>query len=187
MEQIYRDFEYIDTLVLEFLGRKQLRKSFEVIAENEITGWEIWFQIEFARFLADHPDCPEWQRERRFEFDYRRERTRSYLKPDFIIRKKGTARDRFIALEVKQHVQLGNCVVNMLADLTKVGRIRSSQLDLRSYWALGIFQHSDHDDPLEVIQTKLTEYDLVYHHSLTKVRKIGYTRYSYALLPGLEY
>ncbi len=88
MKKPQADFDYISELLDAFFKQPALRKSFRIICEREITGWEIWFQIEFARFLAEHPAMPEWERERAFQFDYRRESVRSFLKPDFIIRKK---------------------------------------------------------------------------------------------------
>ena len=187
MEKPYEDFRYLSGLVKEFLAKKSLRAAFRVIGERSITGWEVWFQVEFARFLADHPDQPEWYRELRFEFDYRRERSRSYLKPDFVIRKKHAALDRYMALEIKQHAQAGNCVANMVADLSKVGRIRQSQIDLRSYWALGIFRADEDDDPFATIEAKLAEYDLPFYQGLTAVDSIGATGFAYALLPGIDF
>lgn len=145
MERPYDDFQFIKSLVTKFVGRKSFESALCVIGANQITGWEVWFQVEFARFLAEHEDQPEWKREVRFEFDYRREKHGWYLKPDFLIRKKGAAVDRFIALEIKQHTQLGNCLSNMISDLAKVRKIRRSAVDLRSYWALGIFQAADDD------------------------------------------
>lgn len=187
MDRPYDDFQYISTLTKEFFSRRTFRAALNVIRDYEISGWEIWFQVEFARFLAEHEDQPEWQREARFEFDYRRERYSSFLKPDFIIRKKGTALDRYIALEIKQHVQIGNCLTNMVSDLSKVSRIRRSAIDLRSYWALGIFRADDDDDIEGAIENKLIEYDLPIHWGLMTHGKIGKTGFSYALMSGIAF
>ncbi|MDD0973778.1 hypothetical protein [Pseudomonas fontis] len=187
MERPYDDFQYINSLVKEFTGQRKVRSALRVIHANDITGWEVWFQVEFATFLAEHEDQPEWVREVRFEFDYRREKYNWYLKPDFLIRKKGAAVSKYIALEIKQHRQLGSCISNMIADLAKVRKIRKSEVDLRSYWALGIFQADEQDNIENTIKTKLFEHGLPVFPGLMIYDKIGNTGFRYALLPGLEY
>ncbi|MFK3971169.1 hypothetical protein ACI2KS_10625 [Pseudomonas sp. NPDC087358] len=187
MERPYDDFQHIRSLIEQFLGRRTIRSALSVIRANEITGWEIWLQVEFARFLAEHPDEPEWKREVRFEFDYRREKNSWYLKPDFLIRKKGAAVDRYMALEIKQHSQLGSCMSNMIIDLAKVRRIRKSEVDLRSYWALGIFQADAQDDIRGIIETKLEEHGLPIHWGLMTHNRIGKTGFKYALLSGVAF
>lgn len=181
MKKPKADFDYICELLEAFFKQSALRKSFRIIFEQEITGWEIWFQVEFARFLAEHPGMPQWRRELTFQFDYRRESVRSYLKPDFIIRKKGWATDRYVALEIKQHVNLGNCVSNMIEDLAKVAKIRKSQIDLRSYWALGIFQTDPDHNVEDIVAEKLLNSGLEYHAGVSSVTKISRTPFSYVL------
>lgn len=181
MRKPQKDFEYLSTLLHDFFKQPSLRKSFRIIAEREISGWEIWLQIEFARFLAEHPSTPEWERECAFEFDYRRESMRWYLKPDFIIRKKGWAIERYLALEIKQHLNLRNCVSNMIDDLSKVAKMRKSEIDLRSYWALGIFRTAPELDVEEIVAEKLRDSELDYHDSVSSIIKISRTPYSYVL------
>jgi hypothetical protein len=181
MKKPQSDFDYISELLEEFFKQRSLRKSFRIIFDRDITGWEIWFQIEFARFLAEHPSTPEWERERAFQFDYRRENVKWFLKPDFILRKKGWATERYVALEVKQHANLGNCVSNMIEDLAKVAKIRKSEIDLRSYWALGIFRTDTNLDVEDVVSSKLQDSGLEYHASVSSVNKIARTPYSYVL------
>lgn len=175
------DFEYVSELLAKFFKQRSLQSAFKVIAAQDITGWEIWFQVEFARFLTEHESEPEWSREYPFEFDYRMERERAFLRPDFIIRKKHWAADRYLALEIKQHQQLGNCIANMISDLKKVAKIRKSEIDLRSYWALGIFQTDDGIDLPELIESKMSGTALSYYQSRTAINHIPGTIYSYAL------
>lgn len=175
------DFEYVSELLAKFFKQRSLQSAFKVIAAQDITGWEIWFQVEFARFLTEHESEPEWSREYPFEFDYRMERERAFLRPDFIIRKKHWAADRYLALEIKQHQQLGNCIANMISDLKKVAKIRKSEIDLRSYWALGIFQTDDEIDLPELIESKMSGTALSYYQSRTAINHIPGTIYSYSL------
>ncbi|MBK5400487.1 hypothetical protein JFU47_27845 [Pseudomonas sp. TH39(2020)] len=181
MRKPLADFEYVRELLQEFFSRRTLRSAFKVIADQEITGWEIWFQVEFARFLSEHDSQPEWEREFPLEFDYRMEKLRYFFKPDFIIRKKHWPLDRYLALEIKQHQQLGNCISNMIADLTKVAKIRKSELDLRSYWALGVFHTDEEADVPEMIESKLCDSGLPYYESRTAISIIPGTAFSYAL------
>ncbi|QKF52806.1 hypothetical protein [Pseudomonas graminis] len=174
------DFEYMRDLIEEFFKRPAIRSSLKVIEEAGITGWEIWFQVEFARFLAAHESKLDWAREWPIEFDYRREKTRNFLKADFLIRKKGSAVDRWIALEIKQHVNAGNCINNMVSDLAKVAKMRKSELDMRSIWALGIFLHDEKDIP-EMIRERLIIAGQSYHEGRMITKPISRTGFSYAL------
>lgn len=181
MRKPQADFEYMQSLLEDFFNRRSIRSALRVIAGEEITGWEIWFQVEFARFLAEHISEPKWGRECAVEFDYRREKNRYFFKADFIIRKKHWALERWIALEVKQHVHPGNCITNMVADLAKVAKMRKSELDMRSIWALGIFLTDDEKDISEMIRTKLTSAGQSYHEERTTTKRIPRTSFSYAL------
>lgn len=181
MKKPQADFEYMQILLEDFFKIPSIRSALRVIAEVDITGWEIWFQVEFARFLAEHISEPEWGRECAIEFDYRREKNRYFFKADFIIRKKHWTKGRWIALEVKQHVNPGNCITNMIADLAKVGRMRKSALDMRSIWALGIFLTDDEKDVHEMIRSKLTSARQPHHEERVVVKTISRTSFSYAL------
>ena len=181
MRKPQADFEYMCDLLEDFFSRPAIRSALRVIADEEITGWEIWFQVEFARFLAGHISEPKWDRECAAEFDYRREKKRGFFKADFIIRKKHSALDRWIALEVKQHIKAGNCIANMVTDLAKVGRMRKSELDMRSIWALGIFLADDEKDIPEMIRSKLTSARQPYHEDRVTTKRISRTSFSYAL------
>ncbi|WP_430317761.1 hypothetical protein [Pseudomonas nitroreducens] len=175
------DFEYIRDLLDEFFKKRSIKAAFKIINQQEITGWEIWLQIEFARFLAEHASEPEWWRETPLKFDYRREKTGYFLKPDFIIRKKHWPLESYVALEIKQHQHAGNCVANMISDLEKVAKIRKSELNVRSLWALGIFCTEPDACIFELIETKLQSRGLEYHESRTKAAPISGTAFSYAL------
>lgn len=181
MKKPQTDFDYMQKLVEDFFKRASIKSALQVIASQSITGWEVWFQIEFARFLTEHESEPEWLREYALEYDWRKEKHRSYFKPDFIIRKKGWALDRYIALEMKQHAQIGNCLSNMAADLVKVARIRESQLNVRSIWALGVFPTDEDSNLEEMIQTKLEAIGQSYYSDRVLAARINKTPFSYAL------
>lgn len=175
------DFHFVSELLTAFFRQPSLKSALRVIQAREITGWEVWIQVELARFLSEHETGPEWYREESLQFDYRIEKTRYFFKPDFIIRKKGAATGRYIALEIKQHRQAGNCVSNMVSDLVKVSKMRRSEIDLRSFWALGIFQTEHNSDVETIIQSKLEAAGLEFHKTVVAFAPIGRTPFSYAL------
>lgn len=175
------DFLYINELVSDFVSQKQFVNALRLIYEQEITGWETWFQVEFSRFLSTHHTEPVWGRELALEFDYRKEKEKYFLKPDFLIRKKGWRKESYAALEVKQHRDSATCISNMMKDLKKVGKIRASELDLRTYWALGLFPTESTQDPLQLIYTKSELADVEINQSCCVAYKIPRTNYTYAL------
>jgi hypothetical protein len=133
---INRDFDHLSTLLHLFFNREDIQQKLNIIDEHKISGWEIWMQIEFANLLAstDH----KWEREVSLECDLRKNPERLSLRSDFLLRKKGWTADSYIALEIKQNSDATSCVRNMILDLEKTAKIKRSQIDLRSFWTLGI-------------------------------------------------
>lgn len=151
---MFRDAEYITALVDNFFKQEEIIKRFEMIEENRISGWEIWLQIEFSYFLCKHSSKPEWYREQSYEYDRRQEKIKLRLKPDFLIRKSGWTKDQYMALEFKQDYQALPCFKKMSTDMDKYIKIRQSNNDLRSVWAVGIF----HSENIEYVEKTLTDY-----------------------------
>lgn len=138
---INRDFEHLSELLAMFFGRREIQDKLNIIAEREITGWEVWLQIEFSSMLSSTEH--EWWREQKLEYDYRQNKERLHFRPDFLLRKKGWTTGYYLALEFKQNNSATACVKNMIADIKKVGQMRKSQENLRSVWAVGITRQSD--------------------------------------------
>jgi hypothetical protein len=132
------DFEYLAELLEDFFRQRRVGRALSIIEDQDITGWEVWFQIEFANFLSQHDSLPEWWREWPVELDRRKEKASTFCRPDFIVRKKGWRKESYAALEVKQHPDAGACFSNMMRDITKISKVRVSALDIRSFWVLGI-------------------------------------------------
>ncbi|SDZ05266.1 hypothetical protein [Nitrosomonas sp. Nm33] len=147
-----RDHDFVKSLIDEFFLSVKLHDYFNIFYGNKpITGWETWLQIEFAYFLSHHSSTPEWDREIRLEFDGRREREKINFRPDFILRKKGWATSSYAALEIKQDKNPIQCINKMIFDLDKVSKIRPSQLNMRSYWALGISKAPLDQSPIDFL------------------------------------
>ncbi|WP_105458508.1 hypothetical protein [Escherichia coli] len=159
-----RDFDHLSTLLHLFFEREDICQKLNIIDQNNITGWEVWFQVEFANMLCstDH----EWWREQALSCDMRKKPERPTLRTDFLLRKKGWAQDSYIALEIKQNRDATSCVKNMIADLEKSAKIKHSELDLRSFWTLGITPMIDRERLDSLIDCYLDE-----KFYLTKSRK----------------
>ncbi|MEF5100217.1 hypothetical protein U9184_13215 [Escherichia coli] len=159
-----RDFDHLSTLLHLFFEREDICQKLNIIDQNNITGWEVWFQVEFANMLCstDH----EWWREQALSCDMRKKPERPTLHTDFLLRKKGWAQDSYIALEIKQNSDATSCVKNMIADLEKSAKIKRSELELRSFWTLGITPVIDRERLDSLIDRYLDE-----KFYLTKSRK----------------
>ncbi|WOR29449.1 hypothetical protein [Citrobacter portucalensis] len=159
-----RDFDHLSTLAHHFFEREDIRQKLNIIDQYNISGWEVWMQIEFANLLASTGH--EWWREQTLACDLRKNPQRLSVRADFLLRKKGWTQDSYIALELKQNQDPTSCVRNMIADLVKSAKIKRSELDLRSYWTLGVTPKID-KERLDA----LIDYYLDEKYYLTKSRQ----------------
>lgn len=83
------DFEFVLNLTERFLEQEEVQNKFNLINQHEFTGWEIWFQIEFANFLQQHEDVSEIIREFGYSIDKRMSGHQKRMYIDFLIRKRG--------------------------------------------------------------------------------------------------
>ncbi len=161
------DFNYLSDIFSEFFSNKHINNRLKLIHEEEISGWEVWLQIELALFLANHPSEPECYREMPLKFDRRREFEKIHFRPDFLIRKKGWRIENYAAVEIKQHPNPVSCIKNMLKDVEKVGKMKTSELNMRSLWVLGIFKADSELDLDELFDehvdsdTNISTYDFI--------------------------
>lgn len=132
------DFEFSISVIDNFFEKRKIRRSLSIIGDQGISGWEVWLQIEFATFLSEFGDEIEWEREREIFTDRRKEKFKNKVAADFILRRKGFKRDRFIVLEFKQHNSLTSCITNMVKDVEKIEKIKESDIDMRSFWVVGV-------------------------------------------------
>ncbi len=176
-----KDFEYLSGLIGDFFDQPRIGRTFNIIEENEITGWEVWFQIEFAHFLSQHDSSPEWWREHTLKYDRRIEKIRNSCRPDFIIRKKGWKTDSYVALEIKQHPNAKACVNNMFKDIEKIFKIKDSELDTRSFWVLGVHERTPKNDLRKYVAKSFEEGNLEFSEKLFLTKYIPKTNLSYTI------
>lgn len=179
---INRDFEHLSSLLALFFDREDIQQKLNIIDQFNISGWEIWMQIEFANLLAatDH----EWWREQTLGCDQRKNPRRVSLRSDFLLRKKGWTLDSYIALEVKQNSDPTSCVKNMIHDLEKSAKIKRSQLDLRSFWTLGITRNIEAErlDTLIDRYLKAKYYQTKNREKHVLLKPIAQTPYCYIII-----
>lgn len=175
------DFEYLSSLVESFFSQRRIGRSLAIIEDHEITGWEVWFQIEFANFLSQHDSLPEWWREWPVKLDRRKEKGRTFCRPDFIIRKKGWRQESYAALEVKQHPDAAACFANMRKDIEKISKVKVSSLDIRTFWVLGIHKRKPKAELRELILSSFESAGMDPPDTNLTIRFIPGSNYAYSM------
>ena len=135
------DFAFVSRLAEGFFSRKSIRDTLNTVSEFEITGWEKWLQIEFAKYCKTHAEVSDWGRELRYELDRRLSKNKATCAIDFFIRQK--RKHSPMGIEIKQNPSARACIKSMLDDKAKVSRIRLSNDDLRGVWCVGIHETSE--------------------------------------------
>ena len=137
MKMLKEDLEFLTTLAQEFFKQEDIVYKLNQFLDNQIKGWEIWLQVEFALFLFKHPNVSEIEREKRYELDKRMSKDKDICSIDFLIRQK--YKQSSIPLEIKQHENASNCIRYMLKDIEKYEKVRDSSTTTgRSLWCLGL-------------------------------------------------
>lgn len=175
------EFDYLAELADSFFSLRHTQKSLSLIHNHGITGWEIWLQVEFAHFLSMHESSPEWWREETLDYDRRMEKEKSFLRPDFLIRKKGWKRESYFALELKQHPVATTCISNMVKDMRRIEKLRRSSIDLRAYWLLGIYFRESKTQLADAIADALASCDYQYDSSRVVNKFVRNTPYGYCI------
>lgn len=143
---MHKDLGYISELIDDFFSQEGIQSALKIITEFKITGWEIWFQIEFSRFISQHETNPEWWREYTVKADQPAAVGKDRFRPDFLLRRKEWPGDSYAVLEAKVNQSVANCVRGMLGDLGKSSSVRTSEIQVRSHWALGIHGTGGHEE-----------------------------------------
>lgn len=175
-----KDFEVLIKIMNGFVNQRSIQNKLNIIEECSITGWETWFQIEFASYLGTHEDVSEWRREESYYMDKRKSKNKSRMAVDFLIRQKHTKKDQYIAIELKQHLSASTCINNMLKDIDKVCAARESYTDFRSFWCIGIHQKETKKLLKETIIKKAQEKHITMYKHMD-IRYIPNTNFAYTI------
>ena len=137
MKILKDDLNFLINISEEFFMQEDIVNKLNGFVENQIKGWEIWLQVEFALFLFNHTDVSEVEREKRYELDKRMSKDKDICSIDFMIRQK--RKQSSIPLEIKQHENASHCIRYMLKDIEKYEKVRGSSTTTgRSLWCLGV-------------------------------------------------
>ncbi len=136
------DFGFVCDRVGEFFSRRTVGRALELIDEVGITGWEKWWQVEFAAWLSDHDQISEWVMEEVFLTDLRRNTSKNSIAIDLGFRMKGYSTKEMLFLELKQNHDFVRCVDNMLTDAEKLYTAQTysgSGLKIRNFFLVGVY------------------------------------------------
>ncbi len=176
--------EYTYRLFEDFFSRKRIQRSFAMIDEVNVSGWEKWWQIEFALFLSDDDDIAEWDMEVEFHTDLRKEKKKNYIAIDVSFRPKGLAKDKFIFLELKQNKDYVTCLRNMLLDAEKVFNSHSKSLDgvkIRDFFVVGMYPSVEKKKITDCLMEIQKDYDVEVEKTEIKTKFIPNTDYSFTI------
>ena len=176
-----RDFEFVSLLLEQFFKQSHIQKRLKLIEYRGITGWEIWLQVELSVFLEGHIEVAEWDREFKYSVDRRSARHREHMAIDFVIRRKRATLEQYIALEIKQNLNVSSCIRGMMEDTCKVSLVKGSEDDLRSMWTLGIHPLTDKDELMEVINDYAEKYDVGLLQNCITSTQIKKTKLAYTV------
>lgn len=174
-----KDFEFMKELISEFVSKKAVRDTLSAISDFEISGWEKWLQIEFAKFCMNHDQISEWGRELRYELDKRVSKNKMSCSIDFLIRQKH--KQSPLGIEIKQHSSPNNCIKAMLNDIAKIYQIKYSQDDLRGIWCFGIHGAESHAEVRRLVAYHSSAAGIEISSDLVFSKEIGKTGFSVTL------
>lgn len=176
MYKITKDYDFLISCFSRFFKDKNIIKKLNNIENLEISGWEIWLQVELLIFLASLDDVGEVYREERCFMDLRKEKLKTLCSIDFIIRQKGA--HSFIPLEIKQNSEATSCIRNMCKDLEKYNKIRDTQLPSeRNLWLMGIHRQVSREHIIRQIQKNYPDLD----ERFICTQEIGNTNFMFTL------
>lgn len=175
------DFEFLSNLFDKFFTQKGIRDRLNLIEEKNITGWEIWLQVELAFFLDVQENVTDWLREVPCSTDRRVEKLKAKGIIDFWLREKNKSSEMMIAVELKQAKSAKRCISAMIKDLNKFHSLKPSEHScIRTFWCVGIHLEETEDKCLEYINENKEGYEFNQNHLLS--RSIKGTKFSFTIL-----
>ena len=173
------DFAFMTRVSEGFFAKKIIKDTLSMISEFDISGWEKWIQIEFAKHCKSHPEITDWGRELRYELDRRSSKTKASCAIDFLIRQKH--KQSPLALEIKQRWSARGCINSMLRDKSKLRKVKWSKDDLRGVWCLGVHSTDSPENIKNLVTFCAKEQKIAIKESQIFSRRIGRTDYSLTL------
>lgn len=160
------DFLFVRDHISQFFDRGAVCRALDFIDEVGITGWEKWWQVEFAAWLAESDGIGDWVMEEDFLTDLRRNSKKNLIAIDIGFRLKGFSTKEMLFLEIKQNSDWRRCVKNMLSDIEKVGSAQTysveNKLMIRNFFVVGVYPTGDTNkkDVHDYIQDRAEEFGI---------------------------
>ncbi|OTG78990.1 hypothetical protein B9T33_13580 [Acinetobacter sp. ANC 5054] len=175
------DFEFLSEVFENFFKQKYIRERLNAIEQNNITGWEIWLQVEFSFFLEEQENVMEWQREVACNLDKRIVKLKDKGIIDFWIREKNKSKETMIAVELKQASSAQSCITAMVKDLNKFNSLKPSEHSfIRSFWCVGVHRTVEESTCIAYINQNKQGYEFNQNHLFSK--PIKGTKFSFTIL-----
>ncbi len=173
------DFEFMQRVSEGFVAKKAIKETLSMISEFDITGWEKWIQIEFAKHCKSHSEITHWGRELRYELDRRSSKTKASCSIDFFIKQK--YKQSPLALEIKQQWSARGCINSMLRDKAKLRNVKWSKDDLRGVWCLGVHATDSPENIKNLVAFCARAKKIDIKQNQVFSRRIGHSDYSVTL------
>lgn len=170
------DLDQISDVLFEFFSNKRVIEALEHVHKFEVSGWEKWWQVELALYLAhaDHK-IAEWDMEHPFDTDLRTKHAHARMALDIGFRLKRQPKDQWYFVELKQADDYRACIDRMCKDANKVFSARKLSFDgisIRYVACAGVFLDADEDEVEEYLNVACDreniEVDGFYYEELCK-------------------
>ena len=153
------DLDNISDVLFDFFSNKRIVETLGRIGEFGVTGWEKWWQVEFALYLSHADDTiAEWDMEHNFDTDKRTKLAQNRMALDIGFRMKGYAKDQWYFVELKQADDFKACIDRMCKDAEKVFSSRKKSFEnisIRYIACAGVFREAPEDDALDYAEKVL--------------------------------
>ena len=160
------DFLFTRDHISQFFDRGAVRGALDLISEVGITGWEKWWQVEFATWLAENDGIGDWVMEEKFLTDLRRNGKKDSVAIDIGFRLKGFSTKEMLFVELKQNPNWQQCIKNMLLDIEKVGSAQTYSVEnkfmIRNFFVVGVYPtgNTTKKDVHDYIQNRADEREI---------------------------
>ena len=160
------DFLFTRDHISQFFDRGAVRSALDLISEVGITGWEKWWQVEFATWLAENDGIGDWVMEEKFLTDLRRNGKKDSVAIDIGFRLKGFSTKEMLFLELKQNPNWQQFIKNMLLDIEKVGSAQTYSVEnkfmIRNFFVVGVYPtgNTTKKDVHDYIQDRADELEI---------------------------
>lgn len=175
------DFEFIVSIIEDFVSQKQIKNRLAMIINESIKDWEKWLQLELEFFLRTRENVSDVKRETSYVCDLRRRMQQFSMFIDLKFRRKYTPVDTYIMVELKCALSGSALVRKMNNDIDKVNSMLPSWDDGRSFWCIGFYTATkDRKDEKNIAvknlraKAMLDEYDTPTYHEMIKITPTQY-------------